>query len=274
MNIASALEEYNDHLDALTDYANIMRSLSNKDKLLELSNIRGISVQQLEEQGVFYIGNMAEMLVPTYIRRLNEFGVISNTNHKPIFSNRWIFPIKAVDGRVQNLVGYSRDANERYVYGTAKYYRRNEVLFGLENMQEAWRLGFAIITEGITDTVSIRDIGFKNTFATCGTRSSIIKMKLLNRCRYGMIRIPDRDAAGDLTRKHWKTNRYMTLNTPLIYKDADETLHPKNSDGGIDIEKSAENREWFTEYMQMCIGWIQEMEHNGHICPTIEATMI
>ena len=274
MIITDAIQEYNEHLDAFTKYVSIMRDLSDKSKIVELSKLRGISVQQLEKQGIFYIGNMAEMLIPMFIKRLHEFGVISDTNNKPIFSDRWVFPIYTVDGRVQNLVGYSNTAKERYVYGTAKYYRRNDVLFGLENMEEAWRLGYAILTEGITDTISLRDAGYINTFAACGTRSSVIKMAMLNRCRHGIIRIPDRDAAGKLTLKHWITNRYLTFNTPFAYKDADETLHPKKEDGTIDLEKSAENLEWFRGYMDASINWILEKEHNGLKHPTIVATMM
>jgi len=268
------LKEYNDYLDNFTDYVNSLRSRSDKSKLQVLSDIRGISVKQLEEEGVFYIGDMVEMLLPNYLNKLKEFGVISNVNNKPIFHDRWVFPIKTVDGRVMNLVGYSPDSNERYIYGTGMYYRRNDVMYGLENLHLAYELGYAIYVEGITDAISIRDLGYKNTFAACGTRESEIKMKLLNRCRYGIIRIPDRDVAGDLTRKHWVTNRYVTLNVPMIYKDADETIHPKDASGKVDMEKSKENEEWFKRYLDGCIEWLLRQEHLGNKCATIEATMI
>lgn len=274
MNLEEATKEYNKYLDKYTEYVEIIRQRSDKSKLQYLSELRGISVEQLEEEGIFYIGNMAEMLIPSYINNLEQFGVISNTNHKPIFSDRWIFPIKTVDGRVQNLVGYSREAKERYVYGTGAYYRRNEVMYGLENMGLAYELGYAIYVEGITDTVSIRDIGYKNCFGACGTRASEIKMTQFNRCRYGLIRIHDRDRAGDLTREHWKTNRYLTLNIPLIYKDADETINPRDINGNIDLEKIEDNRAWFKEYLDSCIDWITQKEHRGAVCSTIEATMI
>ena len=267
-------KDYNDYLDSFTEYVNVLRQRSNKNMLKVLSDMRGISVQQLEEEGVFYIGDMVEMLLPNYLDKLEEFGVISTTNNKPIFHNRWVFPIKAVDGRVLSLVGYSNEARERYVYGTGKYYRRNDVMYGLENLHLAYELGYAIYVEGITDAVSIRDLGYKNTFAACGTRESKIKMNMLNRCRYGIVRIHDRDKAGDLTRKHWITNRYVTLNIPLIYKDADETIHPKTPSGQIDLEKSAENIQWFKSYLDGCIEWLLKQEHNGHKCATIEATMI
>ena len=274
MGLTEATKEYNKYLDAYTDYVKILQDRSDKSKLQDLSELRGISVKQLEEEGIFYIGDMAEMLIPTHLKNLEEFGVISNTNHKPIFHERWVFPIKTVDGRVQNLVGYSTEAKERYVYGTGDYYRRNDVMYGLENMELAYELGYAIYVEGITDAISIRELGYKNCFAACGTRASEVKMSQINRCRYGLIRIHDRDKAGDLTRKHWVTNRYVTLNIPLIYKDADETINPRDINGNIDLEKAKENREWFKSYLDSCIGWITQREHRGSKCATIEATMI
>ena len=45
--------------------------------------------------GIFYIGEMAEMLLPEYIDKISEFGVISPTNNMPIFKGRWVIPIKA-----------------------------------------------------------------------------------------------------------------------------------------------------------------------------------
>lgn len=50
--------------------------------------------------GIFYVGEMAEMLNPKYLDEVNSFGVISPTNNMPIFKNRWIIPIKTSDGLV------------------------------------------------------------------------------------------------------------------------------------------------------------------------------
>ena len=160
------------------------------------------------------------MLVPAYINKVEQFGVISPTNRKPIFHDRFVIPIKDTDGRVLNLVGYSKEANERYVYGTAKYYRRRETMYGLENLEMAYDMGYALFTEGITDTICLRNLGYKNTFANCGTHNSDFIMKQLNRCRYGVIKIPDRDDAGKRANDKWKCYRSVTLEIFVKYKES------------------------------------------------------
>lgn len=57
--------------------------------------MRKFSIDTVRNCGIFYIGEMAEMLLPDYIDKISEFGVISPTNNMPIFKGRWVIPIKA-----------------------------------------------------------------------------------------------------------------------------------------------------------------------------------
>ena len=206
---------------------------------------------------------MAEMLLPEYIDKISEFGVISPTNNMPIFKGRWVIPIKAQNGKIQNLVGYSPSADERYIYGTAKYYRRRDTLWGLENLHKAYELGYAIVTEGITDAIRLRDLGYSNAFAMCGTHQSKHIINQLNRCRHGIIRIPDRDDAGIRALKGWQFNRSATLYINFKYKDLDEMCR-----------ESYENQEWAKQYIDACIDWIKSDCHNGRESLTEKITMI
>lgn len=258
------LEDMNEYLNKLTDYTSILRQMSDKDKLEEFAELRCIKLQTLIDNDMFYIGNMSEMVVPKYINELVSFGVISPTNRKPIFHDRWIMPIKNEYGQVINLVGYSNIAKERYVYGTALYYDRQNTLYGLENIDKAYDMGYAILTEGITDTLSVRDLGHPNVFAACGTMRSPHKIQVLNRCRFGTINIHDRDKPGDKTKAYWDTFRHFTFVTPVEYKDSNETL---SADGGI-------NKEWFNQCLQMAIDWIVTQEHHGEHCECNQDTML
>ena len=251
----NVIKEMQKYTDEFTAYVNELRQRAG-DKMLDyFAELRHFPREVIDEQKIFYIGDATEMLLPDYIDKLESFGVISPTNKKPIFHSRFVMPIMDINGKILNLVGYSKEANERYVYGTAKYYRRRDTLYGLENLDLAYKLGYAIITEGITDTIRVRSLGYKNCFANCGTHNADFAMKQLNRCRYGVIKIPDRDEAGQRAVKKWVCNRSITLNTFIKYKDIDAMCY----DG-------EENIEWVKEYIDACIDWIKQSEQHGTPC--------
>ena len=224
MEINSLLEERTNLRKRFTSYVDLLYSLSNKDKQKEFSELRKISLDTIQKHKIFWIGNSVEMMLPDYISLLEEFGLISNTNNKPIFNNRWVIPIYDKDNLVQALVGYSNIAGERYVYSTTNFYLRGDTLYGEEQLNQSYKDGYAVLVEGITDALHIKDLGFNNIYANCGTRKGEINFLRLNRLKYGFIRIPDRDTAGERTKKIWVTDKYITLVTPPQFKDSDEVL--------------------------------------------------
>ena len=258
------LKQFNDYKDTLTNYVEELRKRSDESMLNVFSEMRGIPLEEVKSSGIFYIKDATEMLLPTYIDVVERLGVISPTNKKPIYHNRYIIPIKDVDSKVINLVGYSKDADERYVYGTSEYYRRRETMYGLENLHLAYKLGYAILTEGITDTIRVRSLGdkYRVSFANCGTHGSDFIMKQLNRCRFGIIKIPDRDEAGKRALGKWKAYRSVTINTFIQYKDIDAMC--KDSDDNIELVKL---------YIDNSIEWLKTMEHNGRYCASEELTI-
>lgn len=262
MGLIEELKIKNEYEEKLTEYTKILISRTDKSRLEELSELRGYSIDTIKKLDIFYIESQAEMMIPKYLKNLREFGVISNVNHKPIFENRWVIPIKNNGGKVMNLVGYSPKADERYIFGSSTYYSRGNTLYGLENMNEAIKKGYAIITEGITDTIKLRDLGIDNSFATCGTSKSDSIMTQLNRLRYGVIFVPDRDWAGEQTKKHWITNRFIRLKISFKFKDLDEML------------KEQEYVELFKSYYEECVKYLKEKEHLGYKHEPKEITII
>lgn len=256
------LDEYEKELDRLTLYSESLYTRSDKKMLSELSELRKIPKSVLEEAGIFFIRNQVEMLLPGFVSELKDFGVISPANNQPIYHNRWVFPIKNSDGKVINFVGYSNVESTRYVYGTSKYYSRTNTLYGLENLDMAYKLGYAIVTEGITDALAVRGLGYKNVFAWCGTTGSAEKVKLLNRCRYGVIRIPDRDKAGDKAKEYWDFNRHFTLYTYCGFKDSAQMLAH-----GEDM------REYYKGCLDKAIDWILLKQHKGNKCACSDGYM-
>lgn len=262
MKVTDEIKRMNKFNQYLTDYTQELKARAGSKMLKEFSELRGFSMDIIDKSDIFYIGDAIEMLIPSYLNRVESFGVISPTNKKPIFHDRYVIPIKNSHGQVINLVGYKKDADERYVYGTALYYRRRDTLYGLENMSKAYRDGYAIITEGITDTIRVRDIGFDNAFAMCGTHKSEFIIKQLNRCKHGILKIPDRDFAGKRAVAGWKCNRGITLNIFVKYKDIDELCRESN-----------DNIEWVKDYIEDCISWLKTGEHRGYIAQSEVITM-
>lgn len=241
---------YNGIKDKMTAYAEEMFNRQDKQRLQELAEFRGFNCSLLEEKQVFYVGNPIEMLVPEYIDDLKTFGLISEVNNKPIYHQRWVIPIRDTDGKVINFVGYSPNFNERYVYGTSAIYLRRDTLYGLENLNRAYSEGYAILCEGITDAISLHNIGYQVAFANCGTFRSTLSIAQLDRCRYGVIKIPDRDRAGAKANSEWGFKKAVKINVPIGYKDIDEVL------------RKVDNREVVAQYIDFCIQHLKDTPSN------------
>lgn len=261
--VQSELLNKQEYEKTLTSYVEELISRTSDDKIREFAELRKFSIDTVKNCGIFYIGEMAEMLLPSYLEVIGKLGIISETNYKPIFRQRWGIPIKNTEGLVQNLVGYSPYADERYIYGTSQYYRRRETMYGLENLSLAYKMGYALVTEGITDTVRLRDMGYPNSFAMCGTHRSDFILKQLNRCEHGVIKIPDRDSAGLRALKGWDCCRSITLMINLKYKDIDEMCR-----------ESLDNQQWVKEYIDDCINWILQDKHHGKHCLSETVTVL
>lgn len=249
-------DSYYKHCELYGRYVKALKEQSKQkypDKIQELSDLRKISVQTLEQAGTFYIGNMAEMLLPEFFDHIGEFGVISETNGKPIFEGRWVFPISDFCGNVTNLVGYKRDAEVRYLYGTGKYYSRSDDFYGAEDLRTIYKMGWGILVEGITDRLAVVDSGHRNCLATCGTGNSSIKMTQLARVKYGIIFIHDRDSAGDSTRKHWVVPRGVRVNIVSGDKDIDAYLHSNN-----DAQEIASRAQEFESVIASCVDFLKK----------------
>lgn len=225
------LSEMRSHGERFTEYVNCLFERSDKTKIQELASLRRFSPETLAAQKVFYVPKTAAMLmIPKFLNELRSFGVISDKN-LPVFYDRWVFPIFNTRGHVVNLVGYSPTANERYLYGRTPYYDRKNTLYGLETLHLVQELGYAIIVEGITDAVRLRDMGYLNAYAMCGTGDSPFNYGQINRrITKGVICIPDRDAPGQKARKNWKFENAITLWVDPQFKDVDEMCR-KHPDG-------------------------------------------
>jgi len=132
------------------------------------------------------------------------------TNHKngnnfDTYRNRIIFPIH---NHHDKLVGFgARDLGPGECTGKtppkylnspdSKIYKKEHVLYGLNHAARIIReAGFAYITEGYADVISMHQAGLSNTVATCGTALTAGHLKLLGRYTKHLVLLYDGDAAG------------------------------------------------------------------------------
>ena len=213
-------EEVRVYRQELTDYVNILRENADDSKIDELAKLRNMDAQVFRDAGLFFIDKQAEMLVPEYIDKVRDFGVIA-VNGKPIYNERYVIPIYDTSGLVMAMVGYKYGVTERYMYATTKYFNRGDAMYGLENFVEATNAGYGIIAEGIMDALRLRSFGIKYAFSTCGADKSwdrMLNFDLLKRC----IFFHDNDRAGKLTEKHWHSDTELRFIIPKPFKDIDE----------------------------------------------------
>lgn len=235
----------------LTNYVHILQERANEAHLNDLAQLRQFPIQLLKDLGVFYIDDGVELLLPAYLHLLQDFGIISKTTNKPMFNARYIFPIKDMDGLIMGIVGYCPNSKERYLYATTKYFQRSSIMYGMENFEKCMKQGYIIVTEGITDAMAIKKIGYeldhfgmKYTHSTTGAHESLYMMQLLDLI-HCVIFIPDRDRAGDGTKKYWKTSNYVRLLIPFNFKDLDEF-----------IKSSPENKLLFQDNLLRAIDYV------------------
>ena len=209
-----------------TEYVKKLQFNSNKEELDNLATIRKFDRDLLEKLGIFYIGKEAEMLIPDENGKIDntkykKFGIISPTNNRPIYSDRFIIPLYDLNGYIMALVGYSLNSKQRYIYSNTEYFFRNDILYNLQIYEKCVKDGYVIVTEGITDCIRLRNMGFTNVMSTAGAHRSLWMMQMLDNID-NVIFIPDRDRAGDGTKEYWITHNYTRLLVPFYCKDLDE----------------------------------------------------
>lgn len=110
-----------------------------------------------------------------------------------ILNKRYVFAIKDMLGNIVALVGWYPD-NKRYITTPSKYFTKNSLFFGMEQLGKTGIGKEYILVEGIFDCLSIRALGF-NCVAQMGIDSSRVKKSL-----YGLFKklvgIPDNDKQG------------------------------------------------------------------------------
>lgn len=115
------------------------------------------------------------------------------------FFNRVMFPIHDEQGRCIGFGGrVMGDAKPKYLNSKeTSVFRKSKHMFAFDYAKEAIvAKGYAIVTEGYTDVISMHEAGFKNTVAALGTALSEEHVRTLSRFAKTIVCMFDGDAAG------------------------------------------------------------------------------
>jgi len=118
------------------------------------------------------------------------------------FRGRAMFPIHDHLGKV---IGFGArrmqedDNQPKYINSPQSLiYDKSRVLYGLAQAKATIRtLGYALLTEGYADTISLVQAGFGNTVASSGTALTIEQLQLLARYTKKVYIVYDGDSAGE-----------------------------------------------------------------------------
>ncbi len=220
-NITIELENtpYNPDDTAKKDSIFILNDFANQYFLTEFEK-SNLSQGYLEKRGIFkdiqkkfqigFAPNAKDAFVKAALQKyfkeeyILESGLSLKNEHNQWidrFRNRIMFPIKNLQGKIIGFGGRTLDSSKE----TAKYinspesivYNKSYALYGIYEAKESMRKkGYAILSEGYLDVVSLHQYGFENAVASCGTALTHEQARLIKRFAQQITILYDGDEAG------------------------------------------------------------------------------
>lgn len=153
---------------------------------------------------------LTDLLVPKGNYQFGfDLGLIKTKGERnyDAFRHRLMFPIPDERGQIvgfggRHLNGAIQTQSEgdviKYINSPeSPVYTKSKVLYGLfQAIPGIRKAGFANVTEGYTDVISMHQAGFNNTVGTCGTSLTSDQVSLLKRYTQNVTLIYDGDKAG------------------------------------------------------------------------------
>lgn len=134
-----------------------------------------------------------------------DIGVSKTNNNKSydFYRERIMFPICNKNGTVVSFGGRRQNGEQfekyaKYLNGPeTEIYKKEDTLYGFHLAKKSIaKSGFAILSEGYTDVITMHQKGCTQTVATCGTALTKNQVKELKRICEHVILFRDGDAAG------------------------------------------------------------------------------
>jgi DNA primase len=218
---------------------------------------RGLSAETIKHFGLGYTGKSGSGLY-AYLKKkghsdrdLKESGLFTFNEAKNTmqekFWNRVMFPIMDINRKVIGFGGrVFGDAKPKYLNSPeTKLFDKSRNLYGL-HIARSSREKYMIICEGYMDVITLHQAGFTNAVASLGTALTSQQAALLHRYTKDICLMYDSDEAGvKAALRAVPLLRSAGLNAKIVdlkpYKDPDEFIKAKGSEGLAERIKKAEN---------------------------------
>lgn len=215
IDIGTAYKKTDSHLDKFYEMYNLSKKFYQNNlktshglAALEYLSKRKISEEVIKEFdiGVAFAGDkIYKMLKASEYddSSILESGLCSSNDkgYYDVFSNRVIFPLWNIEGKVVGFSGriYNSDDSAKYVNSReSKIFKKGHLLYNYHRVKEAVRKdGQVIIVEGFMDVIALFKVGIKNVIATMGTAITSDQAHLIKRLSSNVILMFDGDAAGN-----------------------------------------------------------------------------
>lgn len=162
------------------------------------STIRAFQLGYAPEERDFLVHQLIEKGFNS--KYIEEIG-LSNKNGHDFFTNRVIFPIHSVVGKVIAFSGRKLSQQEfgpKYINSKeTPLYSKSKVLYGIHLAKQQIRIkDECLLVEGYTDVISMYQAGIQNTVASSGTSLTEDQIRLIKRFTLNIKIVYDGDPAG------------------------------------------------------------------------------
>lgn len=216
----------------------------------------------LREQGIAYIDETK--FDADFIKSLPQELGLTSKNGFYIHTNRFVLPIKDIQGNVLAMVGWYPD-KRKYVTSNSALFSKGSMFYGMEELAgENGRVGVPrmVITEGIFDRLAVKSKGIP-AVATMGI--NVTKQKTPWYQLFGrIVGTPDMDNEGTRIRRSdgWNLKgkgRYLEWTSEIPVSE-EEVVSIKDIDNLLNLLDQGTAQELFTSAFQPSYKLIEKVE--------------
>lgn len=204
--------------DILTVATNKLYNSENQDFYREeVAKFRQLKKETLEDIRAFYIEDPYKDLLPVVGEEIFYNPVYGFYPKDTMYKERFIFPVWSIDKKVIGFVGYDNLSTFRYILSETEGFKKKTSLYGMQNLDRAYKEGYIIIVEGHMDERRLYELGYP-VIALQGTAFPPF-LKYIFKSLKGVIYMLDSDKAG---RSALKYNRNLHKNQVTINLPGEE----------------------------------------------------